>query len=35
MVNWDMLKPRNLFVIAAIAVGAFYIFNHFAAKGAN
>lgn len=34
MINWDMLKPRNIFVIATISIVAFAIYKHFS-KGDN
>lgn len=33
MINWNLLTPRNLFIVAAFAVMAYMIFNHFSKKG--
>jgi hypothetical protein len=29
MLNWELFQPRNLFVIAAFSVAAFWIYKHF------
>jgi hypothetical protein len=34
MINWEMLSPRNLFVIAALSLLAIGIFNHFSKAAA-
>lgn len=33
MINWDMLTPRNLFIVATLSVLSYMIYNHFAKKG--
>ena len=32
MLNWELFKPRNLVIIALIAVIALFAYNHFANK---
>lgn len=29
MVNWELFKPRNLFIVAVFSVLGYFIYNHF------
>jgi len=35
MINWELLTPRNLFIVAAFSLIGYMIYNHFSKmKGA-
>jgi hypothetical protein len=33
MLNWSLLTPRNIAVIAVLGIATVFIFNHFSKKG--
>lgn len=35
MINWELLSPRNFFMVALFSIVAYMIFNYFAKQTAS